>query len=147
MHAEVYERASPGEFFAGEPAAHARDTVAAHPGRLGVVDPAKVPLLDVPLERLHVAPLALGKSDVYRPISPPRRVYYPLCLFAVARERLLAENVSAPFEGGYGDRGVQVVRRPDAHDVEVVAGDEILPGGVQVLYTVALAELAQAVPL
>src|SRR5215203_6965775 len=116
VHAEVDERSAPGELFAGEPATHPRDAVAAHPGRLGVVDPTQVPLLDVPLERLHVAPLALGEGDVDRPIRSPRRVHYLLRLAPVARERLLAENVTPPFEGGYGDRRVQVVRRPNAHD-------------------------------
>src|SRR5829696_322609 len=117
VHAEVDERPAPGELFAGEPATHPWDAVAAHPGRLGVVDPTQVPLLDVPLERLHVAPLALGEGDVDRPIRGPRRVHYLLRLARVARERLLAENVTAPFEGGYGDGRVQVVRRPDAYDV------------------------------
>ena len=72
-------------------------------------------------------------------------LYYPLRLGAVARERLLAEHVPAAFEGGYGDGGVQVIRRPDAHDVEVVAGDEFLPARVQVRHAVAPAELGQRV--
>ncbi len=40
---------------------------------------------------------------------------------------------------------MQVVRRPDAYDVEVVTGDEILPASVQVGYAVALPELVQLV--
>jgi hypothetical protein len=44
----------------------------------------------VPLERLHVAPLALGEGDVYGPVRGPCRVDYLLRLFTVARERLLA---------------------------------------------------------
>src|SRR5829696_597135 len=145
VHAKVYERATAGKLLAGEPAAHAWDTVAAHPGRLGVVDPAQVPFLDVPLERLNVAPLALGEGDVHGAIGLPGRAYYPLRLGAVARERLLAEHVPAVCEGGHGDGGVQVVRRPDAHDVEVVAGDEFLPARVKIRHAVAPAELLQAV--
>src|SRR5829696_9000296 len=145
VHAEVDERSAPGELFAGEPATHPWDAVTAHPGRLGMVDPTQVPLLDVPLERLHVAPLALGEGDVDRPIRSPRRLHYLLRLAPGARERLLAENVTAPFEGGYGDGRVKVVRRPDAHDVEIVAGDEVLPTRVQIGHAVAFAELAQAV--
>src|SRR5829696_7636737 len=147
VHAEVDERSAPGELFAGEPAAHPGDAVAAHPGRLGVVDPAQVPLLHVTLERLHVTPLALGKGDVDRPVRGPRRIDYPLRLFAVASKRFLAENVTVTFQGGYGDRRVQVVRRPDGHDVEVVAGDEVLPTRVQIGHPVASAQLAQVVPL
>jgi hypothetical protein len=101
----------------------------------------------VTLEHLHVAPLALSKGDVDRQIRFSCRVYYPPGLGAVARERFLAEHVPAPFEGGYGDGGVQVVRRPDAHDVEVVAGNEFLPARVQFGHIVELAEFAQAVLL
>src|SRR5215204_4286558 len=143
VHSKVYERAAAGKLLAGEPAAHARDAVAAHPGSLGVVDPAQVPLLDMTLERLDIASLALGEGDVHRAVCLPGSAYYPLSLSAVACQRLLAEHVPAAFEGGYGDGGVQVVRRPYTHDVEVVTGDELLPAGVQVLYAVAPAELAQ----
>ena len=38
-----------------------------------------------------------------------------------------------------------MVRRPYAHDVEVVAGGEILPARVQVGHTVALPKLVQLV--
>src|ERR671920_571557 len=145
VHAKINKRAAAGKLLAGEPAAHAWDAVAAHPGRLGVVDPAEIPLLDMTLERLHVAPLALGEGDVHRAIRLPGRSYYLLRLSAVARQRLLAEHVPAAFEGGYGDGGVQVVRRPDAHDVEVVAGDEFLPARVKIGHAVAPAELVQAV--
>src|SRR5215217_4617541 len=123
MNAEVYEWTSTGELFAGEPTAHAWDAVATHPGSLGVVDPTEVSLHDVPLERLHVAPLTLGEGDVDRASGLPGRAHYPFCLGAVARERLLAEHVPAAFEGCYGDGRVEVVRRPDAYDVEVIAGD------------------------
>src|SRR5829696_3527062 len=116
VHAEVYERAAPRELFAGEPPTHARDAVAAHPGSLGVVDPTEVPLLHVPLERLHVAPLTLGKCYMDRAIGLSCRVYYLLGLGAVSREGFLAEHVPATFEGGNGDRRVQVVRRTYAHD-------------------------------
>src|SRR5215207_2610072 len=143
VHSKIYERAAARKLLAGEPAAHARDAVAAHPGSLGVVDPAQVPLLDVTLERLDIAPLALGEGDVHRAVCLPGSAYYPLSLSAVACQRLLAEHVPAAFEGGHGDGGVQVVRRPYTHDVEVVTGDELLPAGVQVLYAVAPAELAQ----
>jgi hypothetical protein len=51
----------------------------------------------------------------------------------------------AAFQGGYCDGCVQVVRRPDAHYVEVIAGDEFLPARVQVMHAVAPAELAQQV--
>src|SRR5215203_6980 len=80
VHAKVYERAAAGKLLAGEPAAHAWDAVAAHPGRLGVVDPAEVPLLDVTLERLDIAPLALGEGDVHRAVCLPGSAYYPLSL-------------------------------------------------------------------
>src|SRR5918992_5003321 len=145
VHAKIYERAAAGKLLAGEPAAHARDAVAAHPGSLGVVDPAQVPLIDVPLERLDVSPLALGECDVHRAIRLPGHAHYPLRLNAIARQRLLAEHVPAAFEGGYGDGGVQVVRRPYAHNVEVVAGDEFLPARVQILNAVSSAELAKQV--
>ena len=72
-------------------------------------------------------------------------LYYPLRLGPVARQRLLTEHVPAAFQGGYGYGGVQVVRCSDAHDVQVVAGDEFLPARVQVGHTVAPAELAQQV--
>src|SRR5918995_67084 len=145
VHAEVDERSAPGELFAGEPAAHPGDTVAAHPGRLGVVDPTQVSLLDVPLEGLHVPPLALGEGDVDRPVRGPGRINYLLRLAPGARKRFLAENMATPFEGGNGDRRVQMIRGPDAHDVEVVARDEILPTRVQIRHPVGFTQLAQAV--
>jgi hypothetical protein len=99
------------------------------------------PLFDVPFERLDVAPLALGEGYVHGAICFPGCAHHPLRLGAVSRQGLLAEHVPAPFEGRYGDGGVQVVGRPDAHDIEVVAGDELLPARVQVGHAVASAEL------
>ena len=98
----------------------------------------------MPLERLYVAPLALGEGDVHRAPCFLCGLYYPFRLGAVARERLLAEHVPASFEGRYGDGGVQVVRRPDAHDVEIVAGDDLLPARVQIRHAVTPAELDQS---
>ena len=143
MDAEVYERAAAGHLLAGEPSAHAGDAVAAHPGRLGVVDPAQVPLLDVPLERLHVPPLPLREGYVDGPVCLPGRPHDPLGLDPRPGQRLLAEHVPAAPERRDGDRRVQVVRRPDAHHVQILPGDEVLPTPVEVGHPVEPAEFPQ----
>jgi hypothetical protein len=55
--------------------------------------------------------------------------------------------VTASFQGGHGDRRVQVVRGPDAYDIEVLSRDEVLPTRVQIGHPVARAQLAQVIPL
>ncbi len=91
--------------------------------------------------RLPVAPLPLRERDVDGPVRLPRSPHDALGLNPGARERLLAEDVPPPFEGGDGNRFVQMIRCPDAYDVQIVAGDEVLPIAVQVLDPVLPAEL------
>ncbi|CAA9502458.1 MAG: hypothetical protein AVDCRST_MAG05-2527, partial [uncultured Rubrobacteraceae bacterium] len=77
------------------------------------------------------------------PVGLPGRPHDPFGLGARPGERLLAEHVPATLERSDGDGRVQVVRRPDAHHVEVVSGDEVLPTPVEIRDPVEFAELPQ----
>ena len=95
MDAQVYERTTTGHLLVGEPTPHPQYAVATHPGRLGIVDAAQVPVQDVALEYLDVSALALGEGDVHYAPDLPSRSHDPFGLRARSCQRLLAEYVLA----------------------------------------------------
>jgi hypothetical protein len=147
VHAEIDQRATTGQLAVGEPAAHARDPVAPHPVRLGVVDPAELPLVDLVLQRRDVTALAVVEDDLEHLAGLLRRLDHRAALVDGAGQGLLAEHVQPLLQRGQRDRGVQLRRRTDADGVQAVGLQEVLPPLVEMRYPVLLAELGQGVLL
>ncbi len=108
-----------------------------------MVDPAEVPFLYVPPERLHVPPLALREGYMNRPVSLLGRPHDAFGLIPRPGERLLAEHVPSALQRRDCDGRVEMVRRPYAHDVQIVAGNKVLPAPVQVAHPIMFAEFPQ----
>nr|WP_258065654.1 hypothetical protein [Rathayibacter sp. AY1D1] len=142
--AEVDQRAAAGELLAGEPGADAGDAGAPLPARAGVVDVAQRRVVEVVAEEGDVGAAAVVVRDLEHPVVRAGGLDHLGRQLGGGGERLLAEDVLAARERGHGDRVVQVVRDADGDDVEVVAGDELLPVGVEVGDAAGRAEFVQA---
>src|SRR3990170_2400508 len=78
----------------------------------------------------------------------PGGVDHPPGLRGVAAQRLLAEDMLAPLQGGHGYGGVEVRRRADQHRLHFLGFDHVLPalrGAAAVLLCQALRRLGVAV--
>ena len=76
----------------------------------------------------HGRVVAIDERHGGLPVGGVRCVDQFLRLARVHGERLLADHVLARGEGGLGERRVQVIRRADVNDVDVVGFDQRLAG-------------------
>ena len=147
VRAEIDERTAAGRVPAREPGAEARDPRAPQPAGPRVVHLADRPVGEVLAEECHVGATTVVVGDLEHPVVSDRRVDHLGREVARHREGLLAEDVLAARERRHRDRVVEVVRHADRHDVEVVAGHEVVPVGVEVGHAVGGAELLQPLGL
>jgi hypothetical protein len=117
---------------------------AALPAGAHVIDVPDADLVEVALEVLHVGPPTVVEGDLEHAVGAHGGFAHPPRLVGGDGERLLAEDVLSGLEGGNRDGAVEGVGRGDAHDVELVEGDEFLPVVEQVRDAEALPELDEA---
>jgi hypothetical protein len=141
VDADVEQRPAAGQLGAGEPRAERRDPRAAQPPALGVVGTAEPARVDHGLELLDVAPAAMVEGDVEDPLGGARRRDHRLRLGHAARDRLLTQHVQPALERGDRDRGVQEGGDGDAHRVEPVDLQQVLPARDGVRDVVLLRQL------
>ncbi len=88
-----------------------------------MVDRAKVPALDLLLDKLHVLSAAPVEDNAKHAVSTARRLDDPLAFRGSGRQRFLDHDVFAGFQCGKRDWHVQDVRHGDSDRFDIRVRD------------------------
>ena len=141
MHPQVNERAAAGTGFIPKPAARA--AVAAQIGGLGVIQIAKIPLIDEILHHRAVVAEPADEPDHQQLAAALRRVPHGLGLCHIHGHGLFAQHMETRLQRRNRTRGVGRVPGADAHRVQLLLRHHVLHVGVQPGHPVPLALFLQ----
>jgi len=145
MNAQIDQRSAAGAGFVAEPAAGA--AVAAQISGLGVIDIAKITVVDKILQDLAVIAVAAHEADHQQLVIILCGLLHRESLRGVHCHRFFAEHILAGIQRGDGAFGMRGVPGADAHGIQLGKLEHFVLVGEQAGDAVLFALRLQALPV